>query len=442
MHLNLGIVLADKKKLGDAIGEFRLAIAFNPKIAAAYVNLANALIDKGDEEEAIAAYQKALDLDPKDASIGHYLRALLIHKHRLKEVQVVWKKTIEQDPPNHESDWYGYAALCLYLDDEAEYRRIRRTLLERFGSTTDRVIAERTAKECLLLPLAGDELSHAAALAERAFAGGREHDFFAYFQLATGLAEYREGQFDKAAKHLQAAEVVGWLSGSWNLTVPARLTQAMVEQQRGQKAEARKKLAAAVISFDWSEPRANDHDAWICHVLRREAESLILPKLPAFLRGEYQPQENDERFALLGICQFKGHYRAAARLYADAFTADPKLADDLKSGARYTAAYFAVLAGCGHDKNIAALETEERARLRKRALAWLRADLAAWTKLADDAREHARIRQRLEYWQQDADLAGIRDDKELAKLPAEEQTECKKLWTDLEALLKNVSATP
>ena len=72
----------------------------------------------------------------------------------------------------------------------------------------------------------------------------------------------------------------------------------------------------------------------------------------------------------------------------------------------------------------------------------LRADLAAWTKLADDAREHARIRQRLEYWQQDADLAGIRDDKELAKLPAEEQTECKKLWTDLEALLKNVSATP
>ena len=32
--------------------------------------------------------------------------------------------------------------------------------------------------------------------------------------------------------------------------------------------------------------QARDHNAWICHVLRREAEGLILPKLPAFRRGE------------------------------------------------------------------------------------------------------------------------------------------------------------
>ena len=32
--------------------------------------------------------------------------------------------------------------------------------------------------------------------------------------------------------------------------------------------------------------QVRDHLAWICHVLRREAEGLVLPKLPAFRRGE------------------------------------------------------------------------------------------------------------------------------------------------------------
>ena len=47
-----------------------------------------------------------------------------------------------------------------------------------------------------------------------------------------------------------------------------------------------------------------DQDGWICHVLRREAEAMILPDLPAFLGGNYQPRDNDERLALLGVCQF------------------------------------------------------------------------------------------------------------------------------------------
>jgi serine/threonine-protein kinase len=438
LHFNLGNALAEKKNVDEAIGEYRVAITLNPKLADAYIGLGGALLDKGEEAEAVAAYKRALDLDPKNASVSTYLRTWFIQEHRLKEAQAVWKMAIEQNPPDHESDWFGYAALCLYLEDDAEYRRIRHTLLEHFGGTTDRAIAQRTAKECLLLSLAGEELSRAAALAEQAFPSGRELDFFAHFQLAKGLAEYRQGHLDKAVEHLQAALFLGWLSSSWNLTVPARLTLAMVEQKRGQKAEARKKLAAAVVSLDWRESRANDHDAWICHVLRREAESLILPNLPAFLRREYQPQENDERLALLGICQLKGDYRAAARLYADAFAADPKLADDLKSGARYSAAYFAVLAGCGHDKSTPALRADERARWRKQALDWLRADLAAWTKLANDAEEHARIRQTLQGWLKDADLAGIRDDKELAKLPTDEREQCRKLWADVEALLEKV----
>jgi hypothetical protein len=56
--------------------------------------------------------------------------------------------------------------------------------------------------------------------------------------------------------------------------------------------------------------------------------------------------------------------------------------------------------------------------------------------LAADAKQHARIRQMLQDWQKDPDLAGIRDSVAVAKLPAGEQEACKKLWADVAALLK------
>jgi hypothetical protein len=80
----------------------------------------------------------------------------------------------------------------------------------------------------------------------------------------------------------------------------------------------------------------------------------------------------------------------------------------------------------------------KRTRLRKQALAWLHADLAVWTKLAVDPKGHARIRQTLQHWQKDPNLAGIRDPNAVAKLPADEQEACKKLWADVTALLKKI----
>ena len=59
-------------------------------------------------------------------------------------------------------------------------------------------------------------------------------------------------------------------------------------------AQARQTLAAAVLAHDWRASQANDPSAWFLHVLRREAEGLILPNLPAFLNGMYQPQDNEE----------------------------------------------------------------------------------------------------------------------------------------------------
>jgi eukaryotic-like serine/threonine-protein kinase len=164
---------------------------------------------------------------------------------------------------------------------------------------------------------------------------------------------------------------------------------------------------------------------------------MILPNLPAFLDGKYQPQDNDERLALLGICQFKNRTRAMARLYADAFAAAPSLADDLGAGHRYNAARAAALAGCGHGEDATGLGEGERKQWRGQARQWLRADLAARAGALDADPTAARrgVREALTRWRKEPDLACVRDSGELDKLPADERQEFAALWADVAALL-------
>ncbi|HVS35086.1 MAG TPA: hypothetical protein VMS17_05855 [Gemmataceae bacterium] len=45
----------------------------------------------------------------------------------------------------------------------------------------------------------------------------------------------------------------------------------------------------------------------------------------------------------------------------------------------------------------------------------------------------------LQHWQEDSDLAGVRDAAALEKLPEAERADWKKPWADVNALLKMVS---
>src|SRR5262249_6257908 len=91
-------------------------------------------------------------------------------------------------------------------------------------------------------------------------------------------------------------------------------------------------------------------------------------KLAAVLKGDMQPRDAGERLGLASLCQiYKKRPGAAARFYAEAFAADPKLADDLRTGARYYAACAAALAGCGRGKDAKSLDEKERGRLRQQA---------------------------------------------------------------------------
>jgi serine/threonine-protein kinase len=384
--------------------------------------------------QRIDKQERAPSLDPiNDTGFLSALRNNQIQLGQLEKAREGWKTALKLNPLNHNC-WFGYAELCLFLGHKDEYRRARQDLLTRFGGTVDTFVAERTGRACLLLPATGDELQQAASLTERAVADN--HSDFAWarnwFLFAHGLAQYRQGQFDECITTMRGnASQIG---------PPPALVLAMALHRIGKFADARKTLSDTVLSYDWRADRARTHDEWIPHILRREAESMILPNLPAFLDGKYLPQDNDERLALLGVCQFKNRTRAAATLYKDAFAAAPSLAGDFSVGHRYNAARAAALAGCGLGDDADKLNETERARWRKQARDWLKADLTLWTKMVATATGSGTApdlaKKTLTQWKIEPDLAGLREPNALDKLPADERKEYIALWQSVADLLE------
>jgi eukaryotic-like serine/threonine-protein kinase len=440
LQYDLGMALNSPGHQDEAIEYLRKTLALDPHYPEARANLIRILLDRGRADEAIAELRQALALEPRNASARTELRNALTRLGRWPEVRAAWREELDANPPEHDA-WFGYAELCLFLGDEPEYRRACRDLLTRFGDTKSPQVAERCGRSCLLLPEPSfvqssasgilarpkDQLGPAVALIDRAISAGRQGNEFTwpYSWFAKGLAEYRMGRFDRAIS-LMSEEA----REASKMRPDQLLISAMAQFQLGQKDKARSNLAAAVVSYDWSAAKADSRDPWIAHILRREAEALILPNLPAFLNGTYQPQDNEERLALLGTCQFKELRTAEAGLLAAAFATDPKPAENLDSGLRYRAARAAAVAGCGGGADGAALSEPERARWRQQARAWLRADLAVWAKRRQAAKptDRGEVPKALARWRDDPDLAGLRDPDALNRLPPAERQEWRVLW--------------
>jgi serine/threonine-protein kinase len=231
-------------------------------------------------DEAAAEFQDAARLFPeKRAEWKRDMRRMLMKLGRGAEVHAAWKEELTAHP-NESGDWLGYAELCLYLGDEDEFRRVRRDLLAQFGETNDPDVAERTGRACLLLPPSADELRQAVALTERAVAVGRAgHEFlYSYYRFAEGLARYRQGRFDDAITLMTG-------DAAQSLGACPRLILAMSLHQKGRNDEARGALEEAIRQFDWTPLSADHHDVWTAHILRRQAESLIVPDRSASRRG-------------------------------------------------------------------------------------------------------------------------------------------------------------
>jgi hypothetical protein len=211
--------------------------------------------------------------------------------------------------------------------------------------------------------------------------------------------------------------------------------------RQGRFPEAEKATRTGLNLMPAGDARRTDFSR---QVQRCEALLALDKKLLAVLLRTQKPGSAAEALDLAALCQrpYKRLYHASARLYGDAFAAEPTWADDLAQRHRYYAACAAALAAAGQGQDAGHLDDRERSRLRTQAHDWLRADLAAYTRLVENKDARSAVQQRLTDWLGDASLVSVRDEKALAALPEAERATWRQLRAEVAALLEKVGGKP
>jgi len=198
------------------------------------------------------------------------------------EAAEAFTKAVELQPTNY---WFYHllAPLLVQSGDVDGYRRFRQLVIARFGSSEDPIVAERMAKDCLILPSSGTDLDRIAQMADSAVSLGKDHPALTWFQFAKGLAEYRQGRFSSAVEWMQ--KVLAKAGEDSNRDVQAYMVLAMAEHQLKHPDEARATLAKGVEIAETKLPKIDSGDVgggwydWIiAHSLMREAKLLIESK--------------------------------------------------------------------------------------------------------------------------------------------------------------------
>jgi tetratricopeptide (TPR) repeat protein len=97
-HNNLGLVLAERGALEEAIKEFRRAVEIDPAFVEAQTNLGNFLARGGSSQEAIVHLRRALEIEPTFVNAHNTLGNILADKGALDEAIQHFRKALQNDP--------------------------------------------------------------------------------------------------------------------------------------------------------------------------------------------------------------------------------------------------------------------------------------------------------------------------------------------------------
>jgi serine/threonine-protein kinase len=411
----LGKLLAEQRRWQEAIGCYRAARAVRPDLGVALASVFRVIGEVG-EAEAILRELTARDSD--NPELHFYYGIALRDQKKLAEAVAAYQKAIDLKPDLTEAYVNLGNALCVQkklAEAVAAYHKAIDRKPDYAEAYNNLGVALRDQKK----------LDEAVAAYQKAIA--LQPDLaLAYYNLGNGLREQ---------KQLTEAVV------AFRKAIALQPDYSPAYHNLGLALRQQKKLAEAVTAFRKADQLLPNHPI-IRNNLRVTEQWLELDRrLPALLAGKAKPRNPQQQIELALFCStYKEHYQAAVRFFTDAFRAEPKLADNLNAQHRYNAACATALAAAGKGQDAGKLDDKERARLRQQALDWLRADLAAYTRQTEKGNPNTRqaIQQRLAHWQEDTDLAAVRDAKALAALPEKERAAWQKLWADVAALRKKV----
>ncbi len=446
----LGNVLVQNKDPAGAIRAYRQAVEREPQLRAAYASLGHLLRDSGDLAGAIRVYRQAVERFPEVAD-GYYHLGCALHKNQEPTEAIRAFRQATDRNPRHAKAYSNLSAVLAEVEDWEGTIRASRQALNLNPKLT---LAHFNLAQALQArgDLAGAVGAYRQALAsDPQFAPAHVNlgnALKAGGDLAGAIRAYRQAlEIDPqlATAYLNLGEALREsqdLAGATRAYRQARASDrrdanprgalAVALFQQGRFAEAQLAARGALELFPADSPVRQSVNAYL-QACEQRLEPLTA-KLPAVLRGAAQAADAAEQLSLADLCQHgQKRYAAAVRLYAAAFAARPDLADDARNGLRQHAAAAAALAAAGQGEDAGGLEDAERARLRRQALAWLRADLAAWTQLAEQDELHrVYLQTTLRAWQRDPDLAGVRGADALAGLPPDEQQAWRAFWADVE----------
>jgi tetratricopeptide (TPR) repeat protein len=434
VNSELGGVLQELGRTDEAIRFYTAARAIRPETAHA---LAHALADRGDFDEAIAVFCDLVALRPKQIQQMGCLRWTLEQRGQsLKDVAADIDRAVA---PLRE-------AVRLKPDDAEAHTILGRTLFMQ-GKYDEAVAEIRAVKRlepnrrmdwAIWMGAIGTPIGPPRPDGTRMFKhrmtyspGIRTPDeALSELGALQANALRDQGKLDEAiAAYLEVIQLrPDYAEVYWNLAGTLKrkgdYAGALEMYRKGHELGSQRRGGWEYSSAQW--------------VAQTERELALAPRLPAVLRGEDKPADNAERLDFADMANDRNHVVAASRLWAEAFEADPGLANDLGAGRRYGAACISALAAAGQGEDAAHLDDKERARLRQQALDWLRADLALRSRQLETGptADPAAAQQALRHWQEDPDLADIRDEVALAKLPAEDRAACENLWANVAGLLK------
>jgi tetratricopeptide (TPR) repeat protein len=417
-HFALSIVLRRQDRRDEAIAELRQGLTLDSTNVAAWAELGADLAEQGQWQEALTACRRALALDPRRSgtqyTLGNTYRAL----GRLDDAIVAYRQAIELNPKMfqaHNNLGLVFQSQGRLVEAEAAFRRalkLNPKLIQAWTNLAELLQQQKRLSEAenafrRLIKLAPRNAEAHTRLAIILHGLGRPEEAIATLRQAIQLNPR------SAEAHHNLGNI---------LFLKGQLAEAKAAYRRASELAPQNTEVGAKALKQYKHCE---------HQLALEA------KVPLFLDEKAQPANAVEYREAAVLCQYYGRAYAAARLYAAAFAARPELADNLLSHDRYSAACAAALAAAGQGEDAAKLGAAERANLRQQALTWLTADLKAWAALVKhDPREWEWARLTLRRWQKDSDLAGIRDTTELAKLPQDEQEACRRLWREVDAMLR------
>jgi tetratricopeptide (TPR) repeat protein len=374
----------------EALAYGRKAVELHPTWAPVHVALGNTLAARDRLDEAIVCFRKAIELDPTKAMAHHNLGVAFIRLGRLDEAIECYRKAVEHAP------------------DQATYHNDLALALRERGQHDAALASFRTAAEV------DPKLA------------------VAHYNVGVYLQQKRQWEEALSSYRTTIAVDPGYAEAHCNmggaLQNLGRFDEALQCYRRGHEASSKRP--------GWRYPSAE----WVRAAEKAAAMRVKLDAHPT----EIRPVDAADRLEWIKMCVTSGFDRTAVRLVTEAFEADPGAADDLGGGLRYHAALSAARAGAGESKDASGLDEVERARLRRQALDWLRADLALHEKRADAGTpdDRSAVQKDLREWQEDAHLAGLRETARLVLLPAEERDAFLELWVDVAAVVAKATPTP